>query len=648
MKASAVIRVWLLALILSSGVYAMAEEAVEAEAPRSESEWIAVLEAESTWHEKQLACRALRQIGTEASVPALATLLQDPELAGLARFALEAMPYPEAGAAFREALHTTQGSLLAGVIISLGVRKDGEAVAELIPLLDAPDPDVAAAAAGALGRIGTIEATDALLARADQADGAQALALGEALLAAGEQLQAAGQLRRTEEVYESLLQGDWAAHIQMGAFQGLCTVRPRQASRRLLQALEGNDPVFRDMAAQIIGEGSDTGDTRRFARALGGLPVEGQLALLRGLAVRQDPEARNAVVGQLNNADPRVQLSALAALGALGNVADVPVLIEGLDHEDSELALAARTSLRRLQNGNVNGAIIEAMADASPSVRVILLELVAERLATETVEVAVKALDDPDESIRLTALQILSISGGSQEAPDLIRILVQTDSGEERSGANRALGIVSAREGDAVLPILLQALDEAPPQPRQTMIRNLAQIRNADALEALLQLVDDEEDDIQNEARRVLGNWPTQDAAPHLLAMATEGDGRVRDTGLRGYVRLARENRDLEARSEMLRNAAALIQRKEEAWLVLGGWGTVHTPEALNEVLPYLRDEETANEAASALIAIAERIAGSSDENKVLARQALEAILAANTSDAVQERAAALQAGLAD
>ena len=49
--------------------------------------------------DKAAACRDLRVLGTEKSVPALAALLADKELSHSARIALEPMAYPAAGAA---------------------------------------------------------------------------------------------------------------------------------------------------------------------------------------------------------------------------------------------------------------------------------------------------------------------------------------------------------------------------------------------------------------------------------------------------------------------------------------------------------------------------------------------------------------------
>lgn len=103
---------------------------------------------------KNFACKKLMLLGGSESVPALAKLIGDDEnVAVLGRYALEQMPLAEAGAALRDALGRTKGRVLIGVINSLGVRKDEQAVAALTQLANDKDEAVADAATAALEKI---------------------------------------------------------------------------------------------------------------------------------------------------------------------------------------------------------------------------------------------------------------------------------------------------------------------------------------------------------------------------------------------------------------------------------------------------------------------------------------------------------------
>jgi len=108
----------------------------------------------STLFQKAIACKKLATIGTSASIALMAALLGEERLGHYARFGLEPNPDPAVDDALREALGRLSGPRLVGVIHSIGVRKDAEAVGALAVLLSNSDPAVAQAAASSLSLIG--------------------------------------------------------------------------------------------------------------------------------------------------------------------------------------------------------------------------------------------------------------------------------------------------------------------------------------------------------------------------------------------------------------------------------------------------------------------------------------------------------------
>jgi HEAT repeat protein len=203
-----------------------------------ESRLIAELKSGAPRAAKDYACRQLRTIGTTASVPALAALLPDPNLSHMARYALERIPDPTAGAALRGHLPNVSGNLKIGIISSLGARGEdtatgpakgpfgflhgashGGTVPLLSTLLTDSDPAVAKAATRALGMIGTPAASQALAA-AKPTPGTQA-AIADATLACAEQLLAAGKKREAKADYERLLKNHPSKLIQSAAERGM-------------------------------------------------------------------------------------------------------------------------------------------------------------------------------------------------------------------------------------------------------------------------------------------------------------------------------------------------------------------------------------------------------------------------------------------
>jgi hypothetical protein len=203
-----------------------------------ESRLAAALKSGAPRAAKDYACRHLRTIGTAASVPALAALLADPNLSHMARYALERIPDPAAGAALREQLPKVSGQLKLGIISSLGARGEdlaaapatgtfgflhgahhGGTVPLLRTLLSDSDPAVANAAILALGMIGTPAASQALAA-AKPTPGTQ-VAIADATLACAENLLAAGKKREAKADYERLLKNHPSKLIQSAAERGV-------------------------------------------------------------------------------------------------------------------------------------------------------------------------------------------------------------------------------------------------------------------------------------------------------------------------------------------------------------------------------------------------------------------------------------------
>lgn len=578
-----------------SGAPAMAEDTPD------EAALIAILESDADWLAKQTACRALRQSGTAKAVPALAALLNDPELSNLARYALEPMDNPEAGKALRDALNTTEGLLKSGVIGSIGARQDSLAVPLLLPLLDAAELDVASAAAGALGRIATQEAAEKLLAAYPDADPALRPAIAEGLLAAGQYMMEGDRRQKAAALFQQIIDGDFAQHARLGAFYGLAFAQPKQAPQRLIDALAGDDPQFRGTAARVIAETAGEQRTREYADVLPKLPYAGQAALLNGLARRGDPVARPAVLDVLGSADKAVQLAALNALGVLGSAQDVPLLASLLISDDTAVAGAANEALLALGGDLVDTSLADVFSSI-PALRVKTLEVLAGRRAPQALSLAIQSLGDPETAVQRTAIANLGLLGGLNEYPLALQALLGAPDAEGRSAVERSLSAIGARCGDAAIPLLLEAMGDAKAEVRPVLLRLLARHGGPQALDSLVAGLNDPEEAYANEALRLLSEWPEAAAAPHLLELARSDDLNRKLLGLRGYVRLAGLHEDNDTRTGMLREATQLVQRPEEKMIVLSGWGALHTETSLEVLLPFLDDADVQTEAAAAIL----------------------------------------------
>lgn len=610
-------------VIMLAGMYgapAFSQEFNESD----EAVLIETLTSDAGWEAKHFACRALRKVGTPASVPALAALLPDEKLSHMARFALEPMPCACVDTAFREALATTQGMPKVGVITSIGARRDAKAAPLLNHLLGDGDLNIARAAAGALGRIATPEAVEALLAFRASACAGMRPALAEALLAAANQLAADGKGDAAAAVYNEMLVPGWPKRVRMGAFAGLMAAQPQEAPTRLIIALDGC-PMFRAMAAQIVAETSEGTDA--YCAALPKLSPAGQAALLRGLADRADPVARPVVAEAAASEDPQVKLAAVKALGVVGdNANDVALLTPLLQAENPDLAAAAEASLTAMSGHAVDAAIADTIAGSGPAIRAQLLTLLASRRAEQAMAKAVESRNDADLAVRVAGLDAMALLGGKPEAPVLVQAIAKAEGAEEKAAAEKALDAVCSRKGEEVLPCVLEGMNGASPEAQAVLLGALVRVGGAKALDAVSKAVQSPEAAVSEEAVRLLSEWPSADVAPYLKELAQGDDLKRHVLAVRGLVRLAREAEGGE-RAKMLREIAPLVRRPDEKRLVVAAWGTLKHKVALDALTPYLDDADVKNEAALAIIPVATEWAKKDAPAKEAAAAALQAVI---------------------
>jgi HEAT repeat protein len=166
-------------------------------------------------------CSKLALIGSEASVPALAELLANPQLSTSAGNALEAIPGTAPSKALRNSLAIVSGAQKVGVINLLGARRDPSSVSSLAALMKDESLDISGAATAALGEIATIKAAQALHKFLPHAPQRLRHQVADAALVCAERLIAQGDKNDAKALYQMLIDLPNAARFKDAARKGL-------------------------------------------------------------------------------------------------------------------------------------------------------------------------------------------------------------------------------------------------------------------------------------------------------------------------------------------------------------------------------------------------------------------------------------------
>jgi HEAT repeat protein len=210
------------AALLAAGATSALADDEKPTAKEQEAKALATLKnAGASRKDRSDACRVLAHAGGKDSIAPLAALLTDDEMSHMARYGLETNPDPAVDEALRDALGKAKGRTQAGIIGSIGVRKDEKAVEALGKCLGDSDTEVAQAAARALGKIGTTRAARVLHSKLADASGSCARAIDEGLFRCAEQLACGGNKDAALAIYKGIGESASAPkHIKDAAASG--------------------------------------------------------------------------------------------------------------------------------------------------------------------------------------------------------------------------------------------------------------------------------------------------------------------------------------------------------------------------------------------------------------------------------------------
>jgi HEAT repeat protein len=609
---------------------------------------VAVLKSEAPQKDKADACRELARVGTAKAVASLAALLGDEQLSHMARYGLETIPDRSVDSALRDALGRLHGRLLAGVVGSIGVRRDATAVRPLANLLGDVDPDVAQAAARSLGKIGGRSAAQAIEAALPQAPAPNQLAFCEGLLRCAETLSAGRYAREDTAIYDHLRSLPVAQQVRTAAWRGAILSRRQGGLPLLIEALHTNDFSLFATAARISDEMPGSPVTLALASELEKPSPDRQILLIETLGRRGDPKALPALFEAARKGEKPVRAAAIRGLAEIGSPAAVPVLAELLEDGDREIAQVAQESLAGLQGKEVDAAVLAMLGRAEPDKRVTAIDLIARRRMTAAVPDLLRAAQDPEARVRVAAFRRVGGLASAGEMPALLDLLAKTKSAEDLDAAEQSLIALCGGTTDRAgyVEQIAARLAQAPPALKCALLRVAASVGDTPALKCVRAAVNEPDAEVHAAAIRALAGWGTPEAAPDLLELARNAATPTdKLLCLRGYLGFA-GHADLPGpeRLAMCRNAAGLVQSDDEKKLLLAALGSIHSPDSLALIQPCLDDAGVREEAGNAVLGIATGILQGGEAAKLAPKliEPLEKVTRMTTSTQLATRAKTL------
>jgi len=441
----------------------------------------AILEVDATNDAKHFACRQFALIGTKEQVPALAKLLADQELSQMARYALARIPGEAVDRALLDALNKTEGADKLGIINTLGNRRSVTAVEAQAKLLSGEEA-AASEAARALGRIGTPAAAQAL----EGALKGRSSEIVDAYLECADALRAAGNREQASAMYGRVLDSDLPGHVRAAALQGLSLAAPAGAAvTRVVAALKSGDRQLQVVAAKAARGIPGLQASLLLALSLSDLPPDSQVLLIRAMADRGDGAARSAVTEACDSEDVRVRAAALEALGAMGDVTSIPVLVKAATTGTEAERASARTSLATLRGEGVDEALIARLGGADAREQVEVVAALTPRGVTEAVPALLKGAASDKREVRTAAVAGLRELAEAQHVPALVDLLGNANAGERDEVRKTLVAVARRCKAEKQASQALVAKLDAGVQGRSLVLAALGDLGDDSGLAAL-------------------------------------------------------------------------------------------------------------------------------------------------------------------
>ncbi len=598
-----------LSIFLTLAIPARALDAASPEA-RSERSLIQIIQSGSPPGDKAVACKRLAIYGTSQAVPVLAPLLSDPELSSWALIALEAIPGPEADKVLRKAAAHLHGELLTGVVGTIGVRRDPEAVEVLSPLLADRDAHVYSAAAISLGKIGTTKAASVLRRALDKSSPDTRPIVAEGCVRCAEHLLADGKRSDAVKLYDAVCAAPVPRPKLLEGLRGAVLARGSSGIPLMLVQLQSQDRDFFNLGLRLARELPGNDATTALIAAYRRFEPSRQPLFLQALADRNEPATLAVVKEAANQGDKDLKLAAVGVLDRMGDATALDVLLNDACDDDADISRASLAALARVGGAGVDTRILAKLPDSTGKMRKALLVTAASRGIESSLPSIVQALNDPDPEVRRAAAQALGAIGGPDQVAELARALEKSDDPKERTQIKTVLVSLSGKAGAKCVPALLPLTHSANVEDKKAALQALMAAGGSDALAAVASASEDGDTALASEAVRTLNTWPNtwpdDVSVLDVLLHVSKNDANQSHVilALRGYLQflLGAEKMPADVKLEKTEKILPQLQRPQEKTTAMSVLQSIPSSRAIDLLVSYAEDPSVADDACAALV----------------------------------------------
>lgn len=550
----------------------------------------------------------LKIVGSNASIKPLSEKIGDEGLSQQAISALVSIGTKEAGDALLSTLQQSKGTAAqARIIQALGELKFQPAV-ETITKYAADGDDLSRKQAlWSLALLSDKDSYQTLLQQAKNVqfknDPAEAT---RALVEYIYQLSGKGNkdlvIQASQELLSNTLSPD-QQHFRLAALEAITKANPEESGKILLKEMNRFDPLYQKEVLKIASLNAKEDSAAKQWKKAFKKSESAQAEILTMLAGvhRTDAFVEEFLLPALKSKNSAVRMAAAEQIAYSDNKKFQTHLIDYLLNAGDEQEIqAAKAALLRTMDSKEVESLGAKMQSAKPSIQTAILQMLSDRRAVGSFDIALSATGSEDPAVRKAAYSALPNLASADNTNNLLDLLENTKEPEDLKHVQAALIHSIDKSSNA-------SINAAYEKNKAKVLPLLPYVNDGDALNKVVTAFKSGKDEEKAAAFDALMNWQSHEAARTLLSIRRDKD--LKDYHEKAFqafvVQVGKSSLPDDQKLLMYDAAMSEAQTVAEKTMVIRSVGNLRSFLALTFVSKYLDDSELNRAASRSVMQIA-------------------------------------------
>jgi HEAT repeat protein len=499
---------------------------------------------------KAFAAEQLYRICDEDTIADFGKMLLRKATSDHARIGLEKIDHSDAQSALLLALDKASGTILVGIIQSLGERGEPSAAKSLRRLAMSGNAQITEPALEALGKIPGPESMDTLDWCRSNLRRSMRPKATKAYMQCGWKSLSTGDLETASDIFDSLLIEIEPLDVRKEAMSGYIRASGVGSVPVILETLQNGPPELQKVAVEEAGLIPGVEATEALIVAYPDLTDTNQGVLLGILGVRGDPVSLPILIQGVHHRIPALRIVALEALQPFNNAdAVIELLKTAATGSEQEKALA-HAAIIAIDEPRLNDTLVKAGMNADNAIRNESIRYMQLKKVRKGVPALIRIAERDVAPMRMRAITAIGHVGSPDQVPSLLDLMaMHSDSGTLGNiidSIDRIVGDAPPGENRVFHVAEASSDSDYSVDVRVRLVQLLGKIQDDAGLPALSRASKDSSEIIQSAAVNALALWPNPNPIYDLERAARSGrTSAIQQTAYDGALNLVGKNKTL-------------------------------------------------------------------------------------------------------